>query len=67
MRCSLRWGQWLKELAEWQQQLKLVDCVSSSGKAIDRKEGKAKIPPCMSMGIKTKACQGLEGLGPAGR
>lgn len=50
-----------------QQHLKLVDCVRSSEKAIDRKEGKAKILPSVSFGINTKARQGrARPLGPAG-
>lgn len=50
----------------WHQHLKLADGVRSSGKAIDRKEGKAKILPCMSLEIENIACQGHSGLGPAG-
>lgn len=43
-----------------QQHSKPVDCVRSSGKAIDRKEGKAKIPPCITLGINqslSRACR----------
>jgi hypothetical protein len=45
----------------WQQHLKLVDC-EILWEAIDRKEGKAKILPCVSLGIQTKARQGHAGL-----